>query len=158
MEYVEELMLAMIISATPLEMKTGIPWAVMQQNINPLVAYLFCSLANILAFPITFSFFEFLHQKLFKYKAYKRFAVKTAKRAKNKTGSLVQKHGFWGLMLFVLIPLPLTGAYMGSVAAWIFQLPRKKAFASVAIGIMLSGLIVTILTVVAKTGVDRLAG
>ena len=151
-------MLAMIISATPLEMKTGIPWAVLQQDINPISAYLFCSLANILAFPITFAFFEFLHAKLFKHRGYRRFAVKTARRAKNKTGILVRKHGFWGLLLFVLIPLPLTGAYMGSIAAWIFQLPRNKAFASVAIGIMLSGIIVTLFAVAAKSGMTNLAG
>ncbi len=156
MEYIEELMLAMIISATPLEMKAGIPWAVLQQNINPLYAYFFCSLANVMAFPITFAFFEFLHKRLFKYRGYKRFAVKMARRAKNSTGELVRKHGFWGLMIFVLVPLPMTGAYMGSVAAWIFQLPRQKAFASVAIGIMLSGILVTIATVVAKSGVDSL--
>lgn len=156
MEYIEELILAMIISATPLEMKTGIPWAVLQQNINPLYAYLFCSLANVMAFPITIAFFEFLHSRLYTYRGYKHFSIKMARRAKNKTGDLVRKHGFWGIMVFVLIPLPLTGAYMGSIAAWIFQLPRQKAFASVAIGIMISGILVTLFTVAAQSGVHTL--
>ena len=42
-----------------------------------------------------------------------------------------------------MIPLPITGAYTGSLAAWIFDVPKKKAFMSIALGIMISGIIVT---------------
>ena len=152
MEYVEELIFAMIVSATPLEMKTGIPYAILQTEIPTFYAYFFCSAANVLAFPITYTFFEFLHKRFFKYKGYKKFSIKMARRAKDKTGKLVDKYGFWGILIFVLIPLPLTGAYMGSIASWVFGLNRKEAFASVAIGIMLSGIIVTIFSLAAKNG------
>ena len=46
-------------------------------------------------------------------------------------------------MLFVMIPLPVTGAYTGSFAAWLFNIPKKKAFLSVVLGVVISGIIVT---------------
>ena len=49
-------------------------------------------------------------------------------------------------MLFVMIPLPVTGAYTGSVAAWLFNIPKKKAFVSVTLGVIISGIIVTIIS------------
>ena len=49
-------------------------------------------------------------------------------------------------MLFVMIPLPVTGAYTGSLAAWLFNIPKKKAFISVVLGVIISGIIVTIIS------------
>jgi uncharacterized membrane protein len=48
--------------------------------------------------------------------------------AKKSMGDKIQKHGFWGLMIFVMIPLPGTGAYMGTIAAALFKVERKKRF------------------------------
>jgi len=42
-----------------------------------------------------------------------------------------------------MIPLPVTGAYTGSLAAWIFDIDKKKSFLAVVLGVMISGLIVT---------------
>jgi len=50
--------------------------------------------------------------------------------------------GLIGLLLFVTIPLPVTGVWTGSFAAWLFRMPRKKAFLAVLIGAILSILII----------------
>ncbi|HIB85266.1 MAG TPA: ligand-binding protein SH3, partial [Chromatiaceae bacterium] len=55
----------------------------------------------------------------------------------------IDKYGFWGLMVFVMIPLPVTGAYTGSFAAWIFGVKRRKAFLAVSLGVLIAGVIVT---------------
>lgn len=61
----------------------------------------------------------------------------------------VEKYGFWGLMIFVAVPLPGTGIWAGTIAAYIFKIDRKKAFYANAIGIFLSALIIWIITVTA---------
>ena len=60
------------------------------------------------------------------------------RRAKNTVGEKIQKYGFWGLMVFVMIPLPITGAYMGTIAASIFKVDRKKALLAISLGVLVS--------------------
>ena len=58
----------------------------------------------------------------------KKSAVFVARRAKMGAGKNVQKHGFWGLLIFVMMPIPGTGAYAGIIAAFLFGFKKKKAF------------------------------
>ena len=134
---------AILLSILPIaELRGGIPYAI-ANDMNPFVAYFVCVGANILAFPIIFFFLEFLHPQFMKVKLYQnifdKFILKTRKKVEEK----ITKYGFWGLMVFVMIPLPVTGAYTGSFAAWLFNIPKKKAFLSVLLGVIISGLIVT---------------
>ena len=50
------------------------------------------------------------------------------------------------MVIFVAIPLPITGAWTGSVAAFLFGIPFKRALGLIFIGVLISGLIVTFLT------------
>jgi uncharacterized membrane protein len=50
------------------------------------------------------------------------------------------------LIILVAIPLPMTGAWTGSLAAWIFQIPPVKAIILIGLGVFIAGVIVTILT------------
>lgn len=61
---------------------------------------------------------------------------------RHKARPLVEKYGVIGLAVFVAIPLPGTGAYAGSAAAWLLDMSWKKAFFSVAIGVFGAFLIV----------------
>ena len=63
-------------------------------------------------------------------------------RARRKTGTVIQKYGVIGLMIFVMIPLPVTGAYMGTIAAYIFRINYKKSFIATSVGITISSTIV----------------
>lgn len=58
-----------------------------------------------------------------------------------------QRFGVWALLIFVAIPLPFTGAWTGSVAAWLFGIPLKRALPLIAAGILISGFIVYLITV-----------
>jgi len=51
----------------------------------------------------------------------------------------MDKYGFWGLMIFVAIPLPGTGAYSGSIAALILGMNKVKAFISISLGVIIAG-------------------
>ena len=49
-------------------------------------------------------------------------------------------------MLFVGIPLPITGAYTGTIVAWFFGIERKKAYLALSLGIIMAGMIVTLVS------------
>lgn len=59
---------------------------------------------------------------------------------------LVQKYGPIGLVLFVAVPLPSTGAWTAAVAAFLFGIGIRKAFAAIALGTALAGVVVTYLS------------
>ena len=50
------------------------------------------------------------------------------------------------LIILVAIPLPMTGAWTGSLAAWVFQIPPIQAIILIGLGVFIAGIIVTILT------------
>ena len=57
------------------------------------------------------------------------------------------KYGPAFLVVLVAIPLPITGAWTGSLASWAFGIPAKKAIPLIALGVVIAGVIVTVLTV-----------
>lgn len=67
-----------------------------------------------------------------------------AKADKNKDKIL--KYAFWGLALFVGIPLPGTGAWTGALVAAMLDMPLKKAFPSVIIGVLIAGAIMSFIS------------
>lgn len=62
----------------------------------------------------------------------------------------MEEYGAWFLPLFVAIPLPVTGGWTASFIAFVFGMPFKRAFPLIALGVLLAGLIVTVLT---ETGI-----
>jgi len=78
--------------------------------------------------------------KLFQY-TIERLIHKTLK----KSGHIGQ-YGFWGLILFVGIPLPGTGVWSGTLAAVLLDLRFKTAFPAIAIGNLIAGLIITLMS------------
>ena len=68
-----------------------------------------------------------------------------------KKGYYIDTLKFWGLVLFVGIPLPGTGAWTGCVAAFIFGLHYKRSLIAIFLGLLLSATVVTILTILGKT-------
>ncbi len=67
-----------------------------------------------------------------------------AKVQKNR--AKVEKYAFWGLYLFVAIPLPGTGAWTGSLIAAFLDFDFKRAFFSVLGGVLTAGIIMTALS------------
>lgn len=145
-----EIFTAMMWSISPFgEAKVGIPYAILN-GVNPIIAFIVCFLANVLVFPVMHFFLHFINKHFLKWRFYKRGAIKVAKRAKRGAGKGVIKYGFWGLILFVMIPIPGTGVYAGTIAAYLFSIPKRHAFTANTIGIFFSCVFVWIATVVAS--------
>ena len=67
------------------------------------------------------------------------------KRAESKSVT-VQKYAFWGLFVLVAIPLPGTGAWTGALVAAMLEMPLKKAFPAIMLGVLGAGVIVSFVT------------
>lgn len=144
------------ISLAPLgEARVGIPFG-MLHGLNPILVYVVGTSANLLVFPIFSFLLDNFDKKLWKYPFYRRRSVNLMRRAKQGVGMKIQKYGFWGLMVFVMIPLPFTGAYMGVVAARVLSVKRSSAFKAITIGIIISSTLIAMTTYLGMLGVKLL--
>lgn len=137
--------LAFLLSLTPVgELRAGLPFA-LYSGVPFWLAFFICILANILVFPLVFIFLEFVHKRFLHLKHYRCafdiFMEKVRKRSHKK----IEKYGYFGLFLLVAIPLPFTGAYTGTVAAWFFGMDRVKSFIAISLGVITAGIIVSII-------------
>ena len=100
---------------------------------------------NILPVPFILLFFKFVEKFLRNYKFWTKIMdwlfAKTRKRADRK----IKRYEYLGLFIFVAIPLPFTGAWTGSLIAYLFDLKFSKSLLTILIGIIVSAAITTAL-------------
>lgn len=146
----EEIIYTFLWSISPFgEAKVGIPYGLIK-GVNPYLVFLVALGANILVFPIMLFFLDKVNILFTRWNWYKKSAIWVARRAKKGSGDKLKKYGFVGLALFVMIPLPGTGVYAGSIATYLFKMERKKAYVANVIGITISSLIVWGVTFLGK--------
>ena len=149
-----DIITAMLLSISPFgEAKVGIPYAI-YNNVNYYLAFTVCFSANVMVFPLMHFFLTYINKYLLKWRFYKKSAIYVARKAKLGAGKNVQKYGFWGLLLFVMVPIPGTGVYAGTIAAWLFGFEKKRAFLANMIGIYLSCVIVWTITILTVEGIN----
>lgn len=149
-----DLITAILWSISPFgEAKVGIPYAIFN-GVDIYLALVFCFLANVLIFPVMLFFLAYINRYLIRWRFYKKSAIYVARKAKLGAGKNVQKFGFWGLLIFVMVPLPGTGVYAGSIASYLFRIEKKRAFLANTIGIFFSCIIVWIMTVLTYEGMN----
>ena len=138
------LLVSLLLCLLPIaELRGGLPYA-LAGGVPPLAAYLLCVAANALVGPLVFLFLSSLHRLLDRWPAYHRFFVRLVDRSRSRIHSAVERYGYWGLMIFVAIPLPLTGAYTGALGAWVLGMRRWKSVLFITLGVALAGLIVSL--------------
>lgn len=139
---IKDLVIAILWSFSPFgEAKVGIPYGLLN-GVNIYIVLAACFIANMLVFPMMIFFLNTLNKSMLKWHFYKKSALFVARRAKTGSGDKIKKYGFYGLIFFVMLPLPGTGVYAGSIASYLFNFEKKKAFVANTIGIFLSSLIV----------------
>jgi len=137
-----------VVSLSPLgESRVGIPYGLVQGL--PLIwAFGAGLVGNLLVFPIFNFLINQLNHRLWPYHAYRSRSIWFMKRSKKLLGKKVQRYGFWGLMLFVMIPLPITGAYMGVIGARVFGIGTRAAFYAISLGISISASLIALASLV----------
>ena len=67
-------------------------------------------------------------------------------RKGEKNKAKIERVGLWGLVLFVGIPLPGTGAWTGALIAGLLDMDRKKASMAITLGVCLAALIMSLVS------------
>lgn len=149
-----DFVIAILWSLSPFgEAKAGIPYG-MLNGLNVYLVFVACFLANVLVFPLMLFFLDRINRYFLHWVFYKKSALYVARKAKIGSGEKIQKFGFWGLILFVMIPLPGTGVYAGSIATYLFKIERHKAFWANTIGIFISSVIIWSATFLSMKGMS----
>ncbi len=139
---IQDIIITILWSISPFgEAKVGIPYGMLSE-LNIYLVFLLGFLANVMVFPMMLFFLDKVNHYLLRWNFYKKGAIKVARRAKYGSGNKIQKYGFWGLIFFVMIPLPGTGVYAGTIASYLFKIEKRKAFMANTIGIFFSSVIV----------------
>ena len=139
--------LVFIISLMPiLELRGGLIAAALI-GLNPVSSYIISIIGNIIPVP----FILFLMTKILNkmrncnIKIFNKFAAFLDNKVEKHKGQ-IEKFGYLGVVLFVGIPLPGTGAWTGTLIASVLELDKKKTFGAVLIGIFMASIIMMLLS------------
>lgn len=134
-----------IISLTPiLELRGGLIAAALL-DVNPIASYIISIIGNILPVPFILWFINSILNWMRNSEHFSKIANWLDEKV-NKHKSQIEKYGFWGLVLFVGIPLPGTGAWTGCLIAAVLNMNKKKAFLAAMLGILMASVIMMILS------------
>lgn len=134
-----------IISLLPiLELRGGLI-AARILGVKFIKAFIICYIANILPVPFILLFINWIFNKMSKWKPTKKIVDWLSNKTLKKKDQ-IDKYGYFGLFLFVGIPLPGTGAWTGSLLAILLNLDKKKSFITIAIGVLAAGIIMSLLS------------
>lgn len=137
--------LVFIISMLPiLELRGGILAAALL-DMDPITSYIICVIGNILVIPIALYFLEFIFKILRKVKFFDKIITKIENKCLSKRSQL-EKYGYLGLVLFVGIPIPGTGAWTGCFLASLLGMDKKKSFLAAMLGVLMASIIMMILS------------
>ena len=134
-----------IISLLPiLELRGGLI-AARILGVEFIKAFIICYIANIIPVPFILLFINWIFNKMSKWKPTKKIVDWLSNKTLKKKEQ-IDKYGYFGLFLFVGIPLPGTGAWTGSLLAILLNLDKKKSFITIAIGVLAAGIILSLLS------------
>jgi uncharacterized membrane protein len=119
--------------AVPVAYALGLPWQ---------TAFICAGIGNLLPVPFILLFIEAIFRFMRKHGIITNFLDKIERKAQSKSDG-VEKFKFWGLAIFVGLPLPGTGGWTGALIASVIRMNKLKAFVSIFIGVLLADTIVT---------------
>lgn len=129
------------------ELRATIPLAITVYHLSPWVAYLASVAGTTTITIVLLLLLDPVVRVLRHMRFFDRFMSWLFDRTRRKFTSTTERFGlFLGLVLFVAIPLPGTGAWTGSLAAYLFGIPFWRACTAIVLGLVLSGVIVLAIT------------
>lgn len=149
----------LLISMTPIiELRGAIPIAVFTFHLSYIEAFIISLIGNIIPIYFIVKYIRPLFDFFGRWKPFKIVIDFATKRATNKIekDKKLQNYTALGLFLFVAIPIPGTGAWVGSLIGNFLNLPMKKAFPPLALGVLAAGIIILTATAAANGGINYL--
>jgi len=129
-----------------LELRGSIPLGLFVYHLNPVYVFLISVLGNIIPPIFILIFLEKFSEKIINSDNFVgRFFKKYFNYLKEKNKKrFVQLGEYLAIISFVAVPLPITGAWTGSICAFLFGIKSKKAYPLIVLGVIIAGIIVTI--------------
>lgn len=140
----DELIIFLISLLPVLELRGGMI-AARLLHVDFLRAFVICYIGNILPIPFILLFIRKIFQFLRDKKGFSKLIEKLEIRSMRKSEK-VKRWRDWGLLLFVAIPLPGTGGWTGALIAALTDIRIKRSFPIIAVGILIAGIIMSVLT------------
>jgi len=142
-------LIVILISTLPIvELRGAIPVAIGLLGMSWWESLIYAIIGNLLPIPFVLLFMERFTLLLNKWSFTKKLLAKIFARTRNKS-KVIERYEEIGLTLFVAIPLPITGAWTGSLAAYIFGLKFWKSLLCALAGVTIAGFVVTIISTTA---------
>lgn len=135
----------LITAAMPIiELRGAIPFGI-ALGFSPLTSFLLSLFGSMIPVPFLIWLIQPIFARLRQQEFFCRWIDVLCERSLAKSES-VQKYGFWGLIIFVGIPLPGTGVWSGSLVATLLEMPVKSALPAIFIGNLIAGVAVMIIS------------
>ena len=141
-----QVIMTFLISMVPvIELRGAIPIAT-AAGMNFWAAILVAIVGNLVPVPFIIIFIKKIFAWLRRISPKLDHLVMKLENRAEKKGKTVEKYAFWGLFILVAIPLPGTGAWTGALVAAILDMPLKKAFPAIVLGVLGAAAIVSFVT------------
>ena len=156
--FVKYILTALIGMVPIIELRGAIPVGVFTFHLNYLESFICSFIGNIIPVYFIVKYIRPLFDFFGRWKPFKKIIDWASNRASKKIeeSKKLQNFAALGLFLFVAIPLPGTGAWVGSLIANFLEVPPKKAIPPIILGVITAGIIVLALTAAANGGIQYL--
>lgn len=141
-----EFIWTVLVSMVPVvELRGGIPFGT-AAGLPVWLAYLAAVIGNIIPVPFIIVYirrvFQWMRRRMPRFNG----VVDALERKAHLKGTTVNRYKYLGLAIFVAIPLPGTGAWTGALVAAFLDMPLRRAMPSIAAGVLVAGLAISLLT------------
>jgi len=130
------------------ESKVVVPFAIYEFGWEWWQAYPIGLIGNIILVPFGLLFLHKLEQFLSRYKSIEKIMQRIFSRIRKKADKKIQRYEYIGLLIVVALPLPLTGAGLGTIIAYLFNLKFSKSIIMIFIGVVIATSFTTFLFLV----------
>ncbi len=139
-------LIVLLLAAAPVsELRGAIPYGILVAKLSLAEVFILAILGNLLPVIPLFFGIEFILKGLNHFRWTKKFGLWIVETTKRRT-TIIEYYEAIGLALFVAIPLPITGAWTGIIAASLFKIKFRYALLAVIVGVLIAGIVVTGLT------------
>lgn len=142
----KDILLTFLVAMVPIvELRGAIPFGVVR-GLNLWTAIIASVLGNLVPVPFIILFIRRIFAWMRAHMPKLDGLVTRMEKKAEKNRAAVEKYAFWGLAILVAIPLPGTGAWTGALVAAMMEMRLKRAFPAIVIGVVIAGVIVSIVT------------
>ena len=128
-----------------IESRYVIPYALWEFNWELWQVFPLAILGNMLPIPFVLLFFKFVEKFLRRFRFWTKVMDWLFKRTRERADGKIIKYEYLGLIMFVAVPLPFTGAWTGSLIAYLFDLKFSKSLLTILLGVIISATITVLL-------------